>query len=247
MSLKRIIFVDDENTKVMIRASTLDYHAEKLENGCRCVEVGTRKPLDGVLKRFAAEEWAKAREWGARLATRSAQVNGGIKMKWFKKSNPANGGSIRPAPSARILWVSDYLSDKSILFFPQETPREEIIFKLIGALGVEDHASALHAVLEREKAGGTVIDSAISIPHARLKGLKTIELAVGLCGDPASPKDRPRLFFLFLSPKEDTKIHLLFLSSLAALFQTEGFEDELLRLKTSHEVVHKVRQLEKGV
>ncbi len=168
-------------------------------------------------------------------------------MRWFKKSTHAKNSNSSAPPPVKILSVSDYLSDKSITFFSQGVSREEILFKLVGSLPIPDHASALNAVLEREKMGGTIVDSAISIPHARLKGLTTIKMAVGICHDADPSKDQPRIFFLFLSPKEDTKIHLLFLSSLSSLFQTESFAEELLRLKAPHEVVQKIRQIEKGI
>ncbi len=166
-------------------------------------------------------------------------------MKWFKKSSPLKIGNSRPAPSPKVLLVSEYISEKSVLFFCSQTSREEILFKLVSSLSVPEHSLVLNAVLEREKMGGTIVDSSISIPHARLKGLKTIELAIGLWSE--APKDQPRLFFLFLSPKEDTKIHLLFLSSLSALFQTENFVEELLRLETPQEVAQKIRGIEKSI
>ncbi len=168
-------------------------------------------------------------------------------MKWFKRSDMKHSHGGAPAGSVKILLVSDYLSEKSIYFFSSGVPKEEMLFKLVSSLPIPDHSLALNAVLEREKMGGTIVDSAISIPHARLKGLKTIELSVGIVDDPAAPKDQARLFFLFLSPREDTKIHLHFLSSLSSLFQAEGFVEALLSLKAPHEVVQKIRQIEKGI
>ena len=143
------------------------------------------------------------------------------------------------------LLVSDHLSEKSVLFFPLALPKEEIFFKLVCTLVTPDHTVALNSILEREKVGGTVIDSAVAIPHARLKGPKVIGLAIGVIGETLG--DQPRLIFLFLSPKEDTKNHLLFLSSLSFLFQTEGFAEEILRSVAPYEVVQKIRQIEKGI
>ena len=169
-------------------------------------------------------------------------------MKWFKKQNSAKLASRNNAtPFPKILFVSDYLSERSICFFPPGSAKENILYTLVGSLSLQDPAPALNAVLEREKMGGTVMDSTIAIPHARLKGLKKIEMAVGICHESALSKDRPNLYFLFLSPQEDTKIHLLFLSSLSSLFQIEGFTDELLRSKAPHEVIQKIRQIEKGI
>ena len=166
-------------------------------------------------------------------------------MKWFKKDESKNSNHGTLPSSVKTLFVSDHLSERSVYFFPAGVPKEEMLFKLVSSLSVPEHSLALNAVLEREKIGGTIVDSAISIPHARLKGLNTIELAIGLCRE--GLKDQPRLFFLFLSPREDTKIHLLFLSSLSSMFQTEGFVEELLHLKAPYEVVQKIRQIEKGI
>ncbi len=166
-------------------------------------------------------------------------------MKWFKRSESKHSGNGVVPASVKTLLISDYLSEKLIYFFSSGAPKDEMLFKLVSSLSISDHSLALNAILEREKIGGTIVDSAISIPHARLKGLKTIELAIGIYSE--APKDQPRLYFLFLSPREDTKIHLLFLSSLSSLFQSEGFVEELLKLKAPHEVVQKIRQIEKGI
>ncbi len=154
-----------------------------------------------------------------------------------------NGAAL--VPSVKTILISDHLSEASVLFFPEQAPKDEILFKLVSSLPIADHAPALNAVLEREKMGSTIIDFTISIPHARLKGLQTIQLALGIRD--SAPKDEPRFFFLFLSPKEDTKNHLLFLSSLSSLFQNESFGSGLSALKTSHQVIQLIRETEKGI
>ncbi len=145
----------------------------------------------------------------------------------------------------KALLVSDSVSERSVCFFPSGTPEKEIFSKLVRSLSTADHDLALNAILERENRGGTIIDTMVSIPHARLAGLKTIQLAVGILTE--APKDRPRIFFLFLSPKEDSKVHLFFLSGLSSLFQSEGFLNELLDSKAPHEIIQKIREIEKGI
>lgn len=144
---------------------------------------------------------------------------------------------------AKPVRVSDYLSEQRICFVPTGLKKEEIFTRLIGCLNVRDPALALDALLEREKAGGTVLDSKVAIPHARLQGLMDICAAIGICRE---PMDGVKIYVLFFSSPEDTKTHLLFLSGVAALFQAEGLMDALIELTTAKDVLKTLRETEKG-
>ncbi len=164
-------------------------------------------------------------------------------MKWFKKSNPLRTDGNSTSSSPKVLFVSDTLSAQSVFLFSQAVSKEEIVFKLIGSLSVSDHAMALNAVLEREKMGGTVLESNVAVPHARLKGLTGIRAAIGICQE---PPDSVRIYVLFLSPSEDTRAHLLFLASVASLFQVEGLVDVLSKLTDVKDVIRTIQEVERS-
>lgn len=168
-------------------------------------------------------------------------------MDWLgrpkKKGSEIGSGT----PHAKPVRVSDYIRPEAVWFIPYGFSKSGVISELIERLSLPDPDAALKAVLERENIGGTIIESKIAIPHARLDGLANISVAIGIRRDKAQPADDIRVFVLFLSPIENTKEHLLFLAAVAALFQNEGLVDDLYRLNAPQEVVDKIREVEKGL
>jgi PTS system nitrogen regulatory IIA component len=121
----------------------------------------------------------------------------------------------------------------------EASQKEEILRELLKRLAVPNYAQALQLIMEREKAGPTLIGETIAIPHARLPGLKGLQIALGVvAGGPI------RVWLLFLSPAEDAKLHLTFLASLAALFQNPRHTEELLKLDSAPAVLDYIRQSE---
>src|SRR2546423_994204 len=92
--------------------------------------------------------------------------------------------SKKPKPSkSSLIKVSDFLTEKSIAFFPAGPSKRQIFGSLIGSLDLPDRGEALKAILAREEAGSTVIAPGIALPHARITGITKIEAALGLCPD----------------------------------------------------------------
>ncbi len=87
---------------------------------------------------------------------------------------------------------------------------------------IEESATMLAALLEREATGSTAMGRGIAFPHARVDGLKEpiALLALSPIGiDFKAPDGHPvHLCFLFLTPAEETELHLQILSEAAALF-----------------------------
>jgi PTS system nitrogen regulatory IIA component len=135
--------------------------------------------------------------------------------------------------------VGDFLTNERIVLFNDKPSKEEILRELLKRLAVPNYAQALQLIMEREKAGPTLIGETIAIPHARLPGLKGLQIALGVvAGGPI------RVWLLFLSPAEDAKLHLTFLASLAALFQNPRHTEELLKLDSAPAVLDYIRQSE---
>jgi len=148
---------------------------------------------------------------------------------------------------AKPVRVSDYLSERSVQFFPAGIAKEEVFKQLLQSLDLPDPAAALQMVLEREVAGATVIAPGLAIPHARLAGIPHVMAAVGICpaGVAHSAEEQPsQVFFLFLSPKENMQEHLMFLAGISALFQVEGLIETLVKQQTPAGVLQAIREAE---
>ncbi len=165
-------------------------------------------------------------------------------MKWLKSVKENKASQSKVGVLTKPIRVADYLSEKTIYFIPPRLPKNEIFQKLVHCLPLPDHAAALNAILEREKAGNTVLESKIAIPHARLQGIGGIQAALGICQEPL--QDPLRIYVLFLSPSNDTKTHLLFLASVGSLFQTEDLAAALSKLTDAKDVLKKIQEVELG-
>jgi len=176
-------------------------------------------------------------------------------MGWFGNIRKAiqkdTGPTVIPAASlAKVIKVSDYLSEQSVTFFPPGISKEELLGRLVATLGLPDSSQALKAILDREAAGTTVIAPGVAVPHARVQGVPQLVASLGFClaGVPEPGSDVPtQLFFLFVSSTGEMKEHLGFLASVASLFQTDGFASSLLQLTTTQMVLSKIRDAEKGL
>jgi PTS system nitrogen regulatory IIA component len=153
------------------------------------------------------------------------------------------------APAGRVIRVSDYLTEKNILFFPAGPSKRQVLGSLIGSLDLPDPTAALQAILSREEAGSTVIAPGLTLPHARIQGIKRIAAALGICAtgveDPHAEGGPLRIFMLFVGPADNMREHLAFLASVSSLFQQEGLSDFLLQLSTPAAVLDKIREVEK--
>jgi mannitol/fructose-specific phosphotransferase system IIA component (Ntr-type) len=87
------------------------------------------------------------------------------------------------------------------------------------------------------------------LPHARLEGISKIEAAIGICPtgvtDPHDGGTPIRVYVLFLGPADNMKEHLSFLATVSALFQQDGFLDNLTKLASPQGILHAIRQAEK--
>jgi PTS system nitrogen regulatory IIA component len=166
-------------------------------------------------------------------------------MKWLKKLSEAPN-----SPVTKIPTVSSYLSDKKIVFFTSSPSKRQVLGSLIATLDVPDPSAAINAIIAREEMGSTIIAPGLALPHARMEGLKRIEAAVGVCPsgvtDPHDGGTPIRVFVLFMGPADNMKEHLSFLSSVAALFQREGFVDQLSKLASPQGVLLAIKKAEKA-
>jgi PTS system nitrogen regulatory IIA component len=152
---------------------------------------------------------------------------------WFKKifsDTPKefvkNAYNLRPQKGV----ISSLLSEETLIIAPQGLDKkgliEAMVLRLCEKKGLSDFPGLLAKVLEREQGISTTLDTGLSLPHARIGGLKAIVagLAVVPQGivDPKHPDLVIRLMFLFFSPSspEAFATHLKLLRGASSLFRT---------------------------
>jgi PTS system nitrogen regulatory IIA component len=98
----------------------------------------------------------------------------------------------------------------------------------------------LEVILERERLGSTGIGYGVAIPHARLKGLKSIIILFGrsLSGVEFQALDkRPaHLFFLIVAPEDSTTAHIKILARISRLLQDAVLRNRLMVASTQEEI-----------
>ena len=155
------------------------------------------------------------------------------------------------AVATKTLGVSEYLTEKSILFFPARLDKSSIFKDLIDSMDLDDPELALKEVLYRELWGQTMIAPGLAIPHARLPNLARISAAFGICqkgiADPKATEKRPSIYLLFVGPSHDVRQHLGFLAASSSLFQTKGLAERLLKLTTPASVLAQLRAAERAL
>jgi len=150
----------------------------------------------------------------------------------------------------RKLRVSDVLNVETIIIIKERKTQAEVLKELIFRLQISNPEEALRLVLEREKAGSTLIGSGLTIPHARIPGLDGIKAALGVVPEGIisdSAEERSiHLVMLFLGPSERFRDHLEFLAAVSELFRNEGLSHDLIRATKPEDVLEIIRQTEKA-
>lgn len=172
------------------------------------------------------------------------------RLKKTSRSEKATASASEAASGGgKVIKVADFLSEKTITFFPAGPSKKQAFGSLIAALDLPDPNMALKAILAREEAGSTQITPGIALPHARLPGLPRLAAALGLCPggviDPIAKGERIKVFLLFLGPAENMQQHLGFLAAASALFQRNNFVSAVLKLNSASSVLKKIRDVEK--
>lgn len=135
----------------------------------------------------------------------------------------------------------------NVFLIKENITKKELVEKLVRAickknpsLNAED---MLAAVLKREEGISTTLESALSIPHARVEDLDTFLGALAVMPNPIEDDyGLPiKVMFLFFSPAGQPYFakHLKLLARLAEQFTPE-FVQELTTCQNSQEIIQKV-------
>jgi len=114
-----------------------------------------------------------------------------------------------------------------------------------------DETSALHALVEREKQGGTFIGEEIAIPHARLENLKKTIIVIGVNKTGIYDKESSntaRIMFMMLSPLSDPNSHIRMLGLISKMVSESQWRSMVLGAANKNEITalvkEKVKQLQ---
>ena len=196
--------------------------------------------LQETLKRGLRDIQEKTSRLGSLAAELPRLIESRAKER-HAAGSPAEA-SAAPALAGAKLRVSDFLSDETVLVFKQAMSKEEAFKELIGKLRLPDAAEALRLIMEREKAGSTVIGSGLAIPHARLAGLAAIQAALGVA--PKGIEGGIQVVMLFIGPAERFRDHLAFLAAVSALFRSEGLIPRIVAAGSPAEIAKRIREAE---
>ena len=131
--------------------------------------------------------------------------------------------------------VADYTHPGLIVPALRERDPAGIISELSQALQrsgcVSDVLPLYHAALNQEMLATSAVECGLAFPHARLKGVKQLQFAIGRAHQPViwGPKGSLHVEFIFLLavPATDAAPYLQLLAGLARLGQEPGNLDEL--------------------
>jgi two-component system sensor histidine kinase KdpD len=108
---------------------------------------------------------------------------------------------------------------------------------------------AWRAIMEREKQGATFIGEEIAIPHARLEGIDSTVLAVGVnklgIYDPDS-NNTATIMFLMLSPVSRPDSHVKLLGTLSKMTRDSQWRAEMRKAGSEMEVMQILRHWVEG-
>jgi len=147
--------------------------------------------------------------------------------------------------------LSHFISKESIIIWDTPVTKDDVLQKLTEAAWcentIEQRLKGLAVVKEREEQGSTFFNEGVAFPHARIEGLKSSCVAIGLTRRGVSDvvTEKPiECVFLIFSPAEipDEQLQILALASKAVL--DRHLMDNLRSAKTPAEVYTTIQSWE---
>ena len=152
------------------------------------------------------------------------------------------------------LGLSQLISPERIVIWNEPVGKEVVLKRLVEKVeqrgGVWDSTRFLNAILERERQGSTFFNEGAAFPHARIDGLESSIVSLGLTrqGVLDEPTEKPiESVFLIFSPAQnpDEQIKLLALASRAS--QSRHLQQDLKSCHTPDEVMTAIRSWDQEV
>jgi mannitol/fructose-specific phosphotransferase system IIA component (Ntr-type) len=125
-----------------------------------------------------------------------------------------------------------------------ETALQVAAEKLGGQVGIAADGLA-KALLDRERLGSTAVGEGFAIPHCKVRGINTIQVALARFVEGlefhAADRAPVRFFFVVLSPPDQPAAHLQVLSQIARVLKRKHLRDDLLQAPDPSSVVTAVQ------
>ncbi len=142
----------------------------------------------------------------------------------------------------------DHLPARGFLPRMRAVTREEAIEELVRSLATAmrpDVATVIAEVRERELQMATGLENGIAVPHARIDGLRSPLVAVGIHPsgvdfDALDGRDA-QLLFLILTPKDDLAAQLEIVSDIARTFRKERLREKAMKCGSYYEMIALVK------
>jgi Kef-type K+ transport system membrane component KefB len=152
----------------------------------------------------------------------------------------------------RLPRLLDFLNSKafvpSLVAQDSEAVIRELSVSLGPLTGIPSEVIAAK-VLEREKTMSTGIGRRVAIPHARVEGISSPFVAMGLSQHGidfnAPDGNAARVVLLVLTPKDDFKVQLQLLADVGKLFRSERVVDRVLQTKSFVELLAFIKSEER--
>jgi two-component system sensor histidine kinase KdpD len=145
----------------------------------------------------------------------------------------------RPMAAGVLPRFGDFLTVGRVKFISPGITGDRIVRDLLALMDLQNPTRAFQSVMEREREGATLIGNSVSVPHARLEGVKGLQAVLGLTRE--AP---PHVWIVFLSDPSNPAMHLGFLSAVSQFFQFPDRMAALQALPTTNAVLEYIRQEE---
>ena len=145
--------------------------------------------------------------------------------------------------------LSELLKPEMILIKPACSSKDELVSKLVDRIYEKNggftypREDVLKAIFIREKIGGTMLPSGLSIPHARLKDFDGFFLALGIPSEPLPYEGQHvRLMAVMVSSQSGGEYYLPTLAALTKLTREKEFLMRMHNAVNPKEVISIIKE-----
>jgi two-component system sensor histidine kinase KdpD len=165
---------------------------------------------------------------------------------FVEPSANATMAAVRPAGT-----LSRLLTPQRIIIWDDPASRQEVRKRLVDSIvsttqGLSEEM-VMKKLAEREQLGSTFLNEGIALPHARLEGLETPQVALGLtrAGLLDVVTEQPvSAVFLLLSPSTGANVHLQLLAKAGRALQNRELRQTLSRVSSPEEAMEAIQDFE---
>lgn len=139
-------------------------------------------------------------------------------------------------PLEQPIYLSEYLTDKRVFLDMEGNSVIEGVKNSLKRVGEEKlpapSEEIIKHIIEREKMGETYVGHGLCIPHARMSGVKNPMVIFSRFKTPIEQlskkvDEKVSYLFILITPVEVPKIHQIFLSRIAGIFDSDFLESRL--------------------